>query len=91
MGEYTIWYIILNFVLTIFGVIAHFLKKKIKGESVDDIINYFKSHFKNTLTTLIAVVVAFVSLAAAGGLGWTASFLLGYTADSMFNKADGNT
>lgn len=90
MGEYTIWYIVLNFFLMLLGVVSHFFKKKIKGETLDDIKNYFKSHLKNSVTTVIAAIVAFGSLVTAGGLGWVASFLVGYTCDSLFNKAEGN-
>jgi len=87
-GEYTYWYVLLNFIIMLCGVIAHFAKKKIKGETIDDIINYFKLHFKETVITIIAGVVGFGSMVASGGLGWIASFLLGYTADSIFNKSN---
>lgn len=86
--EYTILFVIGNFIVMLLGVISHFAKKKIKGESLDDVINYFKSHFKNTVITLIAGIVAFAGLIASSGLGWVASFLLGYTCDSMFNRSE---
>jgi hypothetical protein len=86
-GEYTLLYVVLNFIIMFFGVIAHFAKKKIKGETLADIKSYFQTHFKETIVTCIAAIVGFGSLVAAGGLGWAASFLLGYTADSIFNKS----
>jgi predicted secreted protein len=86
-GEYTIWYILMNFVIMLFGVGAHFAKKKIKGETLADIKTYFKTHFKSTITTMIAAIVAFGSLVATGGLGWIASFSVGFAADSLFNKS----
>ena len=89
-GEYTILYVLGNFFVMLLGVFVHFAKRKIKGETIDDIKNYFKSHFKNTVITFIAGIVGFASLVATAGLGWVASFLLGYTADSLFNKAAGN-
>ena len=90
MGEYSFWFILANFFVMLLGILAHFFKKKIKGENLDDIVNYFKSHFKNTLTTVIAGIVAFAGLVGSGGIGWVASFLLGYTADSIFNKSQGS-
>jgi hypothetical protein len=86
-GEYTIWYVLLNFIIMVLGIVAHFAKKKIKGETIADIKSYFKTHFKETVVTCIAGIVGFGSLVASGGLGWVASFLLGYTADSIFNKS----
>ena len=89
-GEYTVLFVIGNFIVMLLGVFVHFAKRKIKGETIDDIKNYFKSHFKNTIITFVAGIVGFASLVATGGLAWVASFLLGYTADSLFNKAEGN-
>jgi hypothetical protein len=86
-GEYTFWYVLMNFFIMLFGVTAHFAKKKIKGETLADIKTYFKSHFKETVVTVIAAIVAFGSLVATGGLGWIASFTVGFAADSLFNKS----
>jgi ABC-type uncharacterized transport system permease subunit len=86
-GEYTFWYVLINFVIMLFGVVAHFAKKKIKGETLADIKTYFKTHFKETTVTVIAGIVAFGSLVATGGLGIIASFTVGYAADSIFNKS----
>lgn len=86
-GEYTILYVLMNFFIMLFGVIAHFAKKKIRGETVADIKEYFRTHFKETIVTIIAAVVTFGSLVATGGLGWVASFTVGFAADSLFNKS----
>lgn len=86
-GEYTFWYVLMNFFIMLFGVIAHFAKKKIKGETLADIKTYFKTHFKSTVTTIIAAIVVFGSLVATSGLGWIASFSVGFAADSLFNKS----
>jgi len=86
-GEYTIWYVLLNFIIMFLGVVAHFAKKKIRGETVADIKEYFKTHFKETIVTVIAAIVTFGSLVATSGLGWIASFTVGFAADSIFNKS----
>ena len=86
-GEYTFWYVLLNFIIMLFGVIAHFAKRKIKGETLADIKTYFKTHLKETVVTVIAAVVAFGALVASGGLAWVASFGVGFAADSIFNKS----
>ncbi|MGD9697609.1 hypothetical protein [Acinetobacter sp.] len=72
--------------LTLLGVLTHFLKKKVKGQTKADIKLYFNSHFNDTLIMVIAALVMFGSAAAASELGITSAFLIGYTADSLFNK-----
>ena len=84
--EYGFIYIAFNFIIMILGIISHFAKKKIKGQTLADFTNYFNTHFKDTVITVIAGIVLFGSLAATGGLGWIASFTAGYTSDSLFNK-----
>ena len=85
-GEFTVLFVLGNFIAMILGVLVHFLKKKIKGQTLADVKSYFKNNLKDTVIMTIAAVVGFAGLVATGGLGWVASFLLGYTADSMFNK-----
>jgi len=89
-GEYTFWYVLLNFVIVLLGVVAHFFKRKVKGQTIAHIKTYFMSHFKETVTTIIAAIILFGSLVATGGIGWLASFTVGYSCDSLFNKADGD-
>lgn len=88
--EYSFLELFLNFFILFLGVISHFFKKKIKGETLSDVKDYFRSHFNNTVTTIIASIVLFGSLVATGGIGIIASFTAGYACDSLFNKADGN-
>ena len=88
--EYGILYLLLNFLVMVIGIIAHFLKKKIKGETIDDIKNYFRSHFRNTVISIIGAIFGFVLLVTTASLGIIASFTVGYAADSMLNKAEGN-
>lgn len=86
IGEYTVLYVLINFVILVFGIITHFFKKKIKGETLADIKAYFKTNFKSTVTTIIAAFVTFGGLVGTGGLGILASFTAGYACDSLFNK-----
>ena len=89
MNNYSITWILVNFLIMCIGIIAHFLNKKIKGETVDDIKNYFKSHFRNTAVSIIGAVFGFTMLITMSELGIIASFTVGYAADSMLNKAEG--
>lgn len=85
--EYSILYIIINAVVMLLGVFAHFAKKKIKGETLDSIKSYFRTHLKSSIVTVLAAGSAFAGIVASGGLGYVASFLVGYSADSVFNKS----
>jgi len=76
------------FVILLIGVVAHFFKKQITGETLADIKFYFSSHFKSTITTFIAASVLYASLIATGTMGILPVFFAGYTADSLFGKAD---
>lgn len=86
---YSIITLMLNFFALVIGIIAHFGKKKVTGQTLDDIKNYFKGHFKSTITTLCGAVVLFGTLVSTGGLGFMASFMAGYMADSALNKGSG--
>lgn len=79
--------LILYFLFSILGMFIHFLKKKIKGETLLEIKSYFKTHLKSTIIAFIITSI---------GYGFTAFyleetnpltyFLLGYMFDSMLNK-----
>ena len=74
------------------GMIAHFLKKKIKGENAGAIFNYFKNHFRTVTLAVIATWVGwlgYVSLLVTGQPADVfAVFAIGYLCDSFFNKYD---
>lgn len=74
------------FFILCLGVLAHFFKKKIKGETFADIKSYFKNNFKTTVTTVIAAIVLFIGLIYSGGLSILGVFTAGYACDSAFNK-----
>ena len=74
------------------GMLMHFFKQKIKGETLTDIKQYFSSNFKSTVTAFVSTIIA------VGGYYFTLStempadiltvFGLGYMCDSFFNKWD---
>lgn len=69
----------------VMGMIVHFLKLDIKGQTASDIKAYFTNNLKYTLWALI--VTLFVSGGAlALNQGIMAAFLAGYTFDSALNK-----
>lgn len=72
------------------GMITHFLKKQIKGETPTEILSYFKDHFRSTLIAVISTVIGVVSyhftLAVNEINDPIAAFGIGYTFDSIFNK-----
>ena len=67
------------------GMITHFLKLDIQGQTLDDIKSYFTNNFKRTLwatiTTIFATFTAFIM-----SQGLMAAFLAGYAFDSAINK-----
>jgi hypothetical protein len=69
------------------GMVSHFLKLEVKGQTADDIRNYFQSHFKDTVTAVIATLFV-AGLAFIMGQGLMAAFLAGYAFDSVFNKGN---
>ena len=74
------------FIVTLFGVFAHFAKKKIKGQTLDSVKTYFKSNFKSTMIMFGSAVILFASAIAAGGLNIITAATIGYTADSLYNE-----
>lgn len=84
--EYSVFALGGYFVVLCFGILAHFFKKKIKGETLADIKSYFKNNFKTTVTTVIAGIVVFAGLVATSGLSIIGVFTAGYAADSAFNR-----
>lgn len=73
--------------IALVGMLSHFLKKKIKGETITQIKHYFADHFKTTLLSLIATVIGYYAyLQYTETPDIIAVFLIGYTCDSLFNK-----
>lgn len=83
--------LIILFLFAIMGMFTHFLKKKIKGETLLEIKSYFKTHLKSTVTAFIITVIGYwftaFYLEETNPLTY---FLLGYMFDSMLNKWEGD-
>lgn len=78
-------------VTALVGMVAHFLKKKVKGESMTEIKDYFRDHVKSTALALISTLIGFVILLQLGQINsFFAAFGIGYLCDSGFNKWDNN-
>lgn len=98
--EKYLWLISLPSLLVIatIGMLMHFFKKNIKGETLTDIRNYFRDNFKSTFTAFVATIIGtlgiFFTLTPTNITGETMSLLIiaafgaGYTFDSIFNKWD---
>lgn len=80
------------YVIAILGMLMHFFKKQIKGETFVEIKDFFRTHLKSTIVAFISTTVAFLgyyfALASGTIADVVAIFGLGYTFDSMFNKWD---
>lgn len=74
------------------GMLMHFFKQKIKGETLTDIRQYFSNNFKSTFTSFVSTIVAvggyYFSLATEMPADILTVFGLGYMCDSFFNKWD---
>lgn len=79
-----------QFFLGLLGLITHFLKRKIKGQTARAIKHYFKGNLKDTVIAVIAFTVSFAILVQTGELSYLSAFLTGYACDSIFNNVDIN-
>ena len=68
------------------GLICHFLKKKIKGETVTEITSYFHDNIKSTLLSIITVAVGILLAGNYITLTYAEAFGIGYMVDSILNK-----
>lgn len=86
------------FIVSLLGMLVHFLKKNIKGETSTEIKSYFRDNFKSTLIALFFTGIAFMGAISADAINaerivasvLTAA-LLGYTFDSVANQWDKKT
>ena len=72
------------------GLFVHFLKKKIKGETVTEVISFFTDNPKQTLLSVISVAVAILVVENKTPIGYESAFGIGFMADSLLNKWEGN-
>ena len=72
------------------GMLVHFFKKEIKGETTTEIRDFFRDHFKSTfiaiVTTLLAVVAYYLTLATGQPADVVTVFMSGYMSDSILNR-----
>lgn len=78
------------YLIAIVGMLMHFFKKQIKGETITEIAGYFKDHFKSTIIAVIATTIGFLGyyflLSSGQKSDIFAVFGVGYMSDSFFNK-----
>ena len=84
------------YIIAILGMITHFLKKDIKGETPTKILSYFKDNFKSTITAFILTTVMYIAYHQLFVDGESVKdimviFLIGYAFDSTFNKYEATT
>jgi hypothetical protein len=74
------------------GMLVHFFKQKVKGETIADIASYFSTHFKSTITTIITTAISvaayYFTLSTETPADIVSVFGFGYMCDSFFNKWD---
>ena len=77
------------------GMMMNFFKKKIKGETIIEIKDYFSNHFKSTViavvSTLVFTIAYYVSLSVGQPVDILSAVGIGYTCDDLFNKWDKST
>ena len=80
----------MQFGIAFLGMIVHFLKKKVKGESFTAIAGYFKDNPKSTIiafvATLVGVAAYYTQLATGSNADLLAVFMIGYSVDSALNR-----
>lgn len=84
------------YIVALLGMVTHFLKKNIKGETPTEILRYFKDNFKSTVTAFILTSVMFFAyyqlfVEAQSVKDVMIVFLIGYAFDSTFNKYEATT
>ena len=78
------------YVISLIGMLMHFFKKQIKGETISEIADYFRDHFKSTVMAFVATTVGFLAyyflLASGQKADIFGVFGVGYMFDSIFNR-----
>jgi hypothetical protein len=78
------------YTLAIVGMITHFLRKAVQGESLGDIKNFFWNNPKRTFIAWVATSVGFIAYVGLLPVGTVKDvmivFGIGYSFDSFFNK-----
>ena len=78
--------------VSLLGMFVHFLKKKVRGETLIEVRDYFKNNLKSTIVAFIGTIVTALSYYATmpegSNIDLVAYFLIGFSNDSFFNKWD---
>lgn len=74
------------FVVAVLGMLGHYLKRRVKKETFKGIVEYFQTHARETILSIIGLITGFLLAYSAGELGLVSSFGIGYMADSVFNR-----
>jgi hypothetical protein len=79
-------------VIALIGMLLHFLKKKVTGETIVEIKQYFSNNFKSTfiafITTVLFTTAYYLTLETGTPADIIVSISIGYTFDSALNKWD---
>lgn len=83
------WFLL---IIAYLGMLIHFTKHKIRGESIKAMRDYFRDHFKTVTSAIILTFVGFIAyfviLATGQPADIFAVFSIGYLCDSSLNKYD---
>lgn len=74
------------FALAFLGMLGHYLKRRVKGETFSDVRGYFVNHARESILSLIGLVIGFLAAYSTETLNMVSAPLIGYTADSIFNR-----
>lgn len=81
------WFLL---IIAYFGMLVHFMKDKIQGESIKVMKDYFFEHAKTVITAVIMTLIFFLAYYLAISTGEVADivsvFGIGYLCDSYLNK-----
>ena len=84
------------YIVALLGMLTHFLKKNIKGETPTEILGYFKDNFKSTLIAFVLTSIMYFAyydlfIVESNVKDLMVIFLIGYAFDSTFNKYEAST
>lgn len=85
-----------NFAVALGGALIHFGKKKFRGQTEAQVRDWIFSHPFSVLSTIGAICIVFLYSIKDGGFlsltqqSLSAAIGVGYIADSMFNKNEGD-
>jgi hypothetical protein len=81
------WFLL---IVAYFGMLVHFMKDRIQGESIKVMKDYFFEHAKTVITAVIMTLIFFIAYYLAISTGQVADivsvFGIGYLCDSYLNK-----